>query len=295
MSRKHRPDRRIHGGHGFDGFHRGPHARTKTARSVTTLYNDLAQAMIQCRFNPFSLPLAEFPPEELSRLREVDEGWYVDYKSEPVSVAAFGKYLSSFANQYGGWLFIGVKEGPNKSLRAGSFPGIPKHDVPKTLVQIREGVTAHVSPSVYFEHRVIEGPVDVIGLDTNKAIISVYVPEGANPPFIHSTGKIYRRKADASEPEAETDRGVLDSLWRKSESVRARLDEFILNPARTLVQGNPFCCIYLLSDPTFCGPEHSLSFSQFRDAMRVTHDPGMAFGLITYFPLRTVIPLGAYF
>jgi hypothetical protein len=261
-------------------------ARRKTTRSVATLYNDLAQPVIPSRFNPFSLPLAEFPPDELNRLREVDEGWYVDYKSEPVSVAAFGKYLSSFANQYGGWLFIGVKEGPNKSLRAGSFPGIPKNDVPKTLVQIREGVTAHVSPFVYFEHRVIEGPVDVIGLETNKAIVIVYVPEGTNPPFVHSTGKIYRRKADASEPEEETDRAVLDSLWRKSESVRIRLEEFILSPARTLVQGNPFCCIYLLSDPTFSGPEHSLSFSQFKDAMREIHDPGMAFDLDNIFPTQ---------
>ena len=55
--------------------------------------------MIGYRYNPFSKPLAEFPPEDLSLLRDVSEGWFVDYKSEPLSPSAFGKHLSAFANQ----------------------------------------------------------------------------------------------------------------------------------------------------------------------------------------------------
>ena len=96
------------------------------------------------RYNPFTKPLGEFSPDELGLLRDVAEGWFVDYKSGPISAKDFGKHLSAFANQAGGWLFVGVSEGTQKSLRAGSFPGIPTSDVSKTLVSIREGVSAHV-------------------------------------------------------------------------------------------------------------------------------------------------------
>src|ERR1039457_215137 len=186
--------------------------------------------MIGYRYNPFSKPLADCPLEKLIRLRDVSEGWFVDYKSEPLSPKDFGKHLSAFANQFGGWLFVGVKEGPNKSLKAESFPGIPASDVGAVLVKIREGVSAHVSPPFYFDHRIIDGPVDAIGLEAGRSIIIVAVPEGPNPPFVPSSGKIYRRIADSSEPKAETDRAVLDTLWRKSEDLRTRLRDFIVKP-----------------------------------------------------------------
>jgi predicted HTH transcriptional regulator len=154
----------------------------------------------------------------------------VDYKSQAVTAKDFGKDFSSFANQYGGWLFVGVEEGPGKSLRAGSFPGIPDDKVGEALVRIREGVSAHVSPFVYFEHRIIQGPVEEIALESGRSIIVVYVPEGVNPPFVHSSGKRYRRVGDSSEPKAETDRSVLDGMWKKSDQTTTALQEFILGP-----------------------------------------------------------------
>src|ERR1043166_9553966 len=96
--------------------------------------------MMRCRYNPFSKPLLDFLPEELTVLRDVSEGWFVDYKLEPLSPRDFGKHLSAFANQFGGWLFVGVSEGQNKSLKAESFPGILSSAVPAALVRIREGV-----------------------------------------------------------------------------------------------------------------------------------------------------------
>ena len=147
-------------------------------RLVGTVFQSLwgmaqgAFAMTAYRYNPCSKPLSEFPPEELNVLREVSEGWFVDYKSEAISPKDFGKHLSAFANQFGGWLFVGVKEGPQKSLKADSFPGIPTADVGATLVKIREGVSAHVSPSLYFDHCIFDGPVDAIGLQARKCIIS---------------------------------------------------------------------------------------------------------------------------
>ncbi len=233
--------------------------------------------MLTSRYSPFTKPLAEFPPEELGVLRNVSEGWFVDYKAEPISARDFGKHLSAFANQFGGWLFVGVAEGPNKSLTAGSFPGIPAADVGGVLVTIREGVSAHVSPTVYFAHRVIDGPVEAIGLATGRSIIVVDVPEGPNPPFVHSSGRIYRRIADSSEPKAETDRAVLDSMWRKSQDLRNRLQEFILDP--TSQTDKTVCYLYLMEDLTMSLPENGLGFAGFRDAMRAETPNGMAIPL----------------
>jgi hypothetical protein len=224
--------------------------------------------MLTYRYNPFTKPLSEFPVEELGVLRNVSEGWFVDYKGQPISARDFGKHLSAFANRFGGWLFVGVAEGPNKSLKAGSFPGIPAADVGGVMAHIRDGVSVHVSPTVYFEYRLIEGPVDTIGLESGKSIIVVAVPEGLNPPYVHSSGRIYRRIADSSEPKAETDRAVLDDMWHKSENLRERLEKFVLKPTETEPTANTFCYIYLMEDLTMSLPEYGLDLAGFREAMR---------------------------
>jgi hypothetical protein len=229
--------------------------------------------MIGYRYSPFSKPLAEFPPEELNLLRDVTEGWFVDYKLAALSPKVFGKHLSAFANQFGGWLFVGIAEAKD-TLKAGAFTGIPTADVWAVLVQIREGVSAHVSPLFYFDHRVIDGPVDAIGLEAGKSIIVVGVPEGPNPPFVHSSGKIYRRIADSSEPKAETDRAVLDAMWRKSEDLRSRLRDFILQPTENPQAENTCCYVYLMEDLTFSLPEYRLDLQGFREAMQIEGPEG---------------------
>ncbi len=80
------------------------------------------------RFNPFNKDISTVTGLDLLRLKEVTEGWFVDYKSRPLTACDFGKHISAFANQYGGFLFIGVDEGPSKSMRAETFPGIPLAD-----------------------------------------------------------------------------------------------------------------------------------------------------------------------
>jgi hypothetical protein len=235
--------------------------------------------MIGYRFNPFSRSLGEFPPEELSLLRDVCEGWFIDYKSVLPSAKDLGKHLSAFTNQFGGWLFVGVEEGKGKNLRAEAFPGIADSDVGPTLVQIREAVSAHVSPTVYFEYRVIEGPLDAIGLSAGRSIIVVGVPEGPNPPFVHSSGRIYRRIADSSEPKAETDRAVLDAMWRKSETLRTRLREFVFEPIEGHSKANAFCDVYLMEDLTLSRSEYTLDLREFRDAMTTSNPEGLSIPL----------------
>ena len=75
-------------------------------------------------YRPFAERLDDVSPEELIRLKGVHEGWYVEYKENQISNRDLAKSLSSFANQYGGWLFLGVSEDAQENVAAG-FPEIP--------------------------------------------------------------------------------------------------------------------------------------------------------------------------
>ena len=132
-------------------------------------------------------------------LREVREGWYVEYKSQLPSTRDLAKSLSSFSNQYGGWIFLGVEETPN-SLTAGTCPGIENENLPEVLESLRNAAKDIVRPQVAYQHRVLEGPVETIGLKSNRSVVVVRVPEGSNTPYIHNDGRIYIRIGDSSSP-----------------------------------------------------------------------------------------------
>ncbi|MEO1341679.1 MAG: ATP-binding protein, partial [Cyanobacteria bacterium J06635_13] len=64
-------------------------------------------------YNPFDkLPTEKLTIEDLNQLltKSVAEGYYVEYKSEFVKNEKIGWSISSFANTYGGWYFVGVEE-----------------------------------------------------------------------------------------------------------------------------------------------------------------------------------------
>jgi hypothetical protein len=130
--------------------------------------------------------------------------------------------MSAFSNQYGGWLVIGVSEKKDGSRTADEFLGIEKIEVEKNTIALREAASAHVSPEVLYEEKVIEGPIDEIGLAEGKAIVVVGIPRSVSPPHIHSSGRIYRRIADQSKPKEETDRYILDELWNRGEEHRKK-------------------------------------------------------------------------
>lgn len=222
------------------------------------------------RFNPFGKDLGAIEAEDLNILREVHEGWYVDYKRECQNIRDTAKSLSAFANQFGGWLFIGITEGENKSMTAGSFPGIPAADIPASLGRLRDASSAHISPNVYFEHKVINGPSATLGLPDHRAIIVVFIPEGTNPPFVHSSGRIFRRVADTSTPVAETDRHVLDMLWQKERVAQDALSNFIAAYPRRLnvLDTSSFSHIFLLPDLSFQPSQLPLTLHEFREIMR---------------------------
>ena len=178
-------------------------------------------------YSPFDKALQRLATADLAALREVSEGWYVEYKQELSNASSMAKSISAFGNTYGGWIFYGVSEKSKEEPVAGSFPGIARADVDVALQRMRQAVASHTMPSPHFETNVLWGPCRDIGLSDDRAVVCVRVPWSVSAPHIHKSGQIYRRVADGSEPRPENDRFVLDQLWQRSNDLRKKVSKWV--------------------------------------------------------------------
>ena len=151
-------------------------------------------------YSPFDKAINELRPTDLAPLKSVNEGWYVEYKSELISAPALAKAVSAFADTYGGWLFLGVKEKSKDESVAGEFPGIPEKKVDGALQRLRQSAAEHLNPTPFFETRVLRGPCVEIGLAEGTSVVAIEIPQSHTAPHIHKDGRIYRRVGDGSQP-----------------------------------------------------------------------------------------------
>jgi hypothetical protein len=173
-------------------------------------------------YSPFERRFDQLDASDLVLLKDVAEGWYVDYKrAVSTKPDATAKIVSAFANTYGGWIFYGVDAPGSGAPTPSAFPGIALADVSGVVEAIQRASAAHLSSAPFFETRTLTGPDADTALPAGRAVVVVRVPPGANSPYVHSSGRIYRRVGDSSEPKAETDRHVLDLLWERSRSARS--------------------------------------------------------------------------
>ena len=202
------------------------------------------------RYTPFDNKYDELTVSNLKVLWEVSEGWYVEYKSELPNEKALAKSLSSFANQYGGWLILGVKEN-RKTLTAESFPGIQQEQITEALESLRNAAKDIVRPQVVYQFKVLEGPVEEIGLDANRCVVVVRVPEGSHTPYIHNDGRIYIRIGDSSSPIPAKDRSTFDLLFQRGKDRRTHLSALIEKSPELSEWEEESCFLHLiiLSDP----------------------------------------------
>lgn len=227
------------------------------------------------RYTPFEKELSEISPDDLATLKDVYEGWYVDYKSELIEPRKIAKSLSSFANQLGGWIFFGVLEDGNLHV-AESFPGIPHSDVPSALESIRNASKDLISPDVFYNSRVFTGPIASLELPADRSIIVIQIPQGADCPYVHNDGRIYRRIADSSDPKPETDRARFDLLIERGDQARSRLADLVTQIPTVSEAEKDQCYIHLsiTSDPyETLGHRYSAEFSEFSELMRQDNLP----------------------
>ncbi len=129
--------------------------------------------------------LADLSSEDLDRMLELDESLFVEHKSDLGAESAFLviRSVAAFANTFGGWVLIGVKDGrPN-----GAAERWADSEKSPTLVDaVRDRLRGEIDPLPAFEAKVIthrDGPVGV-----------VRVYESTDTPHILvSTGAVYVR------------------------------------------------------------------------------------------------------
>ena len=221
-------------------------------------------------YRPFDKALNDVAPDDLAQLRNVHEGWYVEYKQEVIRERDLAKSLSSFANQYGGWLFLGVKE-DRTTHAADSFPGIPDAELAVAEQSLRNASKDLLHPPVFYNLRNFSGPIESIGLKRGHSIITVHIPEGPDSPYIHNDGRVYRRVGDASQPTHITDRSTFDLLAQRGERARSRLADRILwiPIVSQAEERQPFVHFTIMSDPyEVMGHWYDGSFTNFSTIMK---------------------------
>ena len=222
------------------------------------------------RYSPFNKDFSEVSPSDLTELLEIREGWYVEYKSQLPKPKDIAKILSSFANQYGGWLFIGVNEDP-ESLTAQNIPGIAADQVTRVLETVRNAAKDIVRPQVIFQTRILEGPLESVGLPAQQSVIVIHIPEGSNTPYIHNDGRIYIRIGDSSSPVAATDKSTFDTLYQRGQDRQSFLKSLVQRIPQISKgeEDQPFLHLNILSDPyDTLGHWYEGAYSDFCTTMR---------------------------
>ncbi|MEP1740179.1 MAG: ATP-binding protein [Kangiellaceae bacterium] len=219
--------------------------------------------MLDYSFYPFKNSLEEIDSSDLELLKDCPEGWYLDYKSRPLKIVDYAKHIAAFANQYGGWLILGVTELEDGTKRPDRFDGFDAKELEKVATDIREASAAHINPPVLYEEKVVSGPIKSIGLEEGKSILVIGIPQSSNTPHIHSSGRVYRRLADQSKPKEINDRYTLDELWRRGLENRKELSAKLTNVPSLVNPKGPFIHVYLSPSDSQAPPKKRLKFDKF--------------------------------
>jgi len=169
--------------------------------------------MIQNIFNPFNKPYNTIQIEDLELLKDVCEGWNVEYKRETPKPSKIAKSIASFANSHGGIYIIGV-ETSKETNKVIDIIGVD--DLPD---KIHDSVRGNLNPFPVFE------TYSVI-LNTAKKVIIVVVAKGQDTPYIHNDGRIYRRQESSSDPIFESNRYSIDELYKRKEILEKEKESF---------------------------------------------------------------------
>jgi hypothetical protein len=162
-----------------------------------------------------------FTDLEQLQTKEIEEGEHIEYKVEFNSSVKkkIPKIISSFANESGGWIFVGIE---NKTRK---FCYIENNGIEEIIQQL---LKEHTSPIPKIEIKFLKS-------DSSRetGILVIWVPEGIEPPYI-ANGNIFVRVGSTSTPlkndedlfVAIKDRFYLDRLYQKSKARKQEIADF---------------------------------------------------------------------
>lgn len=227
-------------------------------------------------YNPFgTVPLSELTASDLAVLAEVPEGWFIEYKRDPCKAKDYAKEASAFANSMGGWIFVGIEE-DSSTRKPDHGPGLQNSEATKLQDSARDAIFQNLSPSPKIELAVVRGPIPALSVPSDRCVLVIHIPASQNTPHIHSSGKIYRRQADKSEPVEITDRSELDALYKRAKRMRSRIDTRLnqgFDRAWADAFDTPWLHCALTPDPKHSRRPRLIKLSEFRKLILSQH-PG---------------------
>lgn len=222
-------------------------------------------------YSLFPVEIEKLEFEHLKILENTPEGWWVEYKSLYTERGSFAKNIAksicSFANTYGGWLFYGLAEKKEKSnCQAGAClsPKLNSDQVKKSISAIDSTVRTNIHPVPFFECKPLYSP-------DNKAVIAIFIPEGHDAPYLHTSGKVYMRVNEQSNPIEVSDRTIIEMLFRKSRTHHQNLSDFLMRRFNEFANDTQrsYIHLYFISDPLNSKGHHSkIDINSFKDHMQ---------------------------
>lgn len=174
-------------------------------------------------YNPFDVRIEELMGTDLQALlvNQVAEGYWVEYKSAFQSNSKIAKSISSFANTYGGWYFIGIEADQTQNIPT-KILGFSLDDTHDPISTLRELIKSNIDPTPVFYSKLVL-------LDNNRGVLVVNIPSNQETPFITRDGRIYRRISDSSDPIFEDNRFALDRLVDGGKQIARKFREFAID------------------------------------------------------------------
>ena len=144
--------------------------------------------------------------------QDFDESFYFEFKDDKVSTKKLMEEVSAFANTFGGYIFLGISD--DKQIE-----GCTVWDEQRIHTTFHDSITP--TPSFDVKRFTCDG----------KTVYVIKIDEGAEPPYITSSGKIYERLSSGSFTIKDSVR--LSQIYNKREQLHAKMETKISIPPVT--------------------------------------------------------------
>lgn len=147
--------------------------------------------------------------QEVLSKQDFDESFYFELKSDSVAPKKIIEEISAFANTFGGYIFIGILD--DKRIE-----GCTSWNEQRIHTTIHDSIT----PTPAFDVKKF--------ICDAKTVYVIKIEEGAEPPYITSSGRIYERLSSGSFVINDSVR--LSQIYNKREQLLAKVERKISIP-----------------------------------------------------------------
>lgn len=141
--------------------------------------------------------------------QDFEESFYFEFKDDRVASKKIAEEISAFANTFGGYIFLGVSD--DKQIE-----GCNGWNEQRIHTTIHDSITP--TPSFDVKKFTCDG----------KTVYVIKIDEGAEPPYITSSGKIYERLSSGSFTIKDSVR--LSQIYNKREQLLGKMERKISIP-----------------------------------------------------------------